>query len=165
MEMERRSLRSRAPALATRQYLLSVARRHQPRAILVTDLEGNVVAGVEGRPFMETGFVATRASQRVERALVETALVEVTDDGAAETKGLRRLLARPKAKVRRWVRLARLWLARRERPEWLAATQRCITRIEVEGRQLLVVVAGDGPSAGAATPETLRGLQRILASA
>ena len=44
MFVERRSNRSRRPDLATRQYLLNVARRHRPRAVVLTDLTGEVIA-------------------------------------------------------------------------------------------------------------------------
>ncbi len=162
--MERRSIRSRAPDLAARQYLLSVARRHQPRAILVADLRGNVVAGVEGRPFMETGFVATRASQRVEHVLISEALAALPSEVEEPMTGKpwARLVARPRAALRRTVFRVRALLARRGRPDWMAATSRWVARFEVGGEKLMIVCVGDGGSALAAGPETAAGLQRIL---
>jgi len=53
MFVERRSNRSRRQDLATRYYLINVTRRHRPRAVVLTDMNGEVVAGVEGKPFME----------------------------------------------------------------------------------------------------------------
>jgi hypothetical protein len=158
--MERRSNRSRQPGLASRQYLLNVTRRHRPRAIVVSDLEGNVVASVEGRPFMDDGWLARRAAREVEQTIVRAALDDLKawdDQPVVEKKSVSQHL-----KTRRAEMVA--WWARRQRPTWLNTASKWVSRVDVDGRQLLVVAVGDANVSDAGR-DAVSGLQRILAAA
>ena len=132
MNTERRSNRSRSRSLATRFYLLNVARRHQPRAIAVTDLEGEVLAGVEGRPFMDDGYIATRACERVERVITGLARGIAGGHGSGQhswtdrvIQGFKRLRRRP------------------TRKDFDLEGVKAIERVNIDGHDLLVVVIGD----------------------
>ena len=158
--MERRSNRSRQPGLASRQYLLNVTRRHRPRAIVVSDLEGNVVASVEGRPFMDDGWLARRAAREVEQTIVRAALDDLKawdEQPAAKKKSVSQLAKSRRAEVVAW------W-ARRQRPVWLNSASKWVSRLDVDGRQLVVVAVGDANVSDAGR-DAVSGLQRILAAA
>ncbi len=148
MNTERRSNRSRSRTLATRFYLLNVARRHQPRAIAVTDLQGEVVAGVEGRPFMDDGYIATRACERVERVITGLARGIVSGQGGGQhswadrvIQGFKRLRRRP------------------TRKNFELEGIKAIERINIDGHDLLVVVIGD--DSGNAIDDAISGIERI----
>lgn len=148
MNTERRSNRSRSRTLATRFYLLNVARRHQPRAIAVTDLEGQVLAGVEGRPFMESGYIATRACERVERVIT----------GLARGIG-----GRPDGRNSSWTnRVIQGFHRLRRRPtrkDFDLEGVKAIEQITIDGKELLVVVIGD--DCEDAISDAITGIERI----
>ncbi len=148
MNTERRSNRSRSRSLATRFYLLNVARRHQPRAIALTDLNGEVLAGVEGRPFMENGYIATRACERVERVITGLARGVIGGHGDRNRswtdrviQGFNRLRRRPTSK------------------DFNLEGVKAIERITIDGNELLVVVIGD--DSGDAIDDAIAGIERI----
>ena len=148
MNTERRSNRSRSRTLATRFYLLNVARRHQPRAIALTDLKGEVLAGVEGRPFMDDGYIATRACERVERVITGLARGVIGGVGNPNhswadrvIKGFKRLRRRP------------------TRQNFALEGVKAIERITIDGKELLVVVVGD--DSGHAIDDAISGIERI----
>lgn len=151
MNVERRAHRSRRPDLATRHYLINVARRHRPRAVVLTDMQGEVVAGVEGKPFGEGGFIAARASQRTGDAVARAALTDFRRDLQGPPSRAARMIERMRQLRRR--------PARRDPslPEGLRAAQ----ALHVAGRDYLMVVIGD--EAGETLTDALDGLRRILA--
>lgn len=152
MFVERRSNRSRRPDLATRYYLINVTRRHRPRAVVLTDMQGEVVAGVEGKPFAEGGFIASRAAERTSRALARAAL----EDFRREAQGERRRF------VDRLVAGVRNLRRRAPRPEpGVPAGARVAQKFVADGREYLMVVVGE--EGGAALTDALDGLRRILA--
>lgn len=151
MYVERRSNRSRRQDLATRYYLINVTRRHRPRAVVLTDMNGEVVAGVEGKPFMEGGFIASRAAERTSTALARVALEDFRREQAParsrwvdrvteRVRGLRRRAPRPEPGVPDGARVAQ--------------------RFEVGGRPYLMVVVGE--HGGATISDAIDGLKRIL---
>ncbi len=151
MIVERRSNRSRRPDLATRHYLINVTRRHRPRAVVLTDMNGDVVAGVEGKPFMEGGFIATRAGQRTSEALARVALEDFRQQQApARTRWVDRMAARVRGLRQR---------APRTEPG-VPAGARVAQRFEIDGKPYLMVVVGE--HGGATISDAIDGLKRIL---
>lgn len=151
MFVERRSNRSRRPDLATRQYLLNVARRHRPRAVVLTDMAGEVIAGVEGKPFMEGGFIACRASERTSRAVARAAIADFrAQDGGGRTRWVDRMVDRVRG------------LRRRPAPtdHALPKGARVAQRFSAGDRDMLMVVVGE--HGGAALSDALDGLRRIF---
>ncbi len=138
--LERRSLRSHRPDLATRHFMLAVTRRHQPWALVLADMRGRMIAGVEGRRFMETAFIATRADEKRGDALARAALEE----------------AAPRLGPGRLERLRGLWGRREE------ATVRRSTALRTRRGPYLVVVEGPESICDAALEEASGGLARIL---
>ncbi len=162
--MERRSLRSRQPDLATRHYMLSLTRRHQPRAIVLADLKGRMIAGVEGRPFMETGFLATRADTRRGDALAQAALTDMMDEARAaaaaqDAEDFGEAEPGPTALER-----LRSWWATRRGAEADETTLKA-RELRVPGAEYLLVVEGDAQVADATIEEATAGLERILRAA
>lgn len=151
MYVERRSNRSRRQDLATRYYLINVTRRHRPRAVVLTDMNGEVVAGVEGKPFMEGGFIASRAAARTSAALAKAALEDFRREQApARTRWVDRVAQRVRGMRRR-----------APRPEpGLPAGARVAQRFEIDGRAYLMVVVGE--HGGATISDAIDGLKRIL---
>lgn len=145
---DRRSNRSRQPDLATRYYLLNVARRHKPKAVILANLQGEVIAGVEGRPFAETGFIATRASQRVGRAVTEAALEDMRDAHGSRRRWTDRMLSTLRLRRRRPINPALPVGARQSR------------RVTLGGREMLMVVVGEETEA--VIDDALVGLERIM---
>lgn len=152
MFVERRSNRSRRPDLATRYYLLNVTRRHRPRAVVLTDMHGEVVAGVEGKPFMEGGFIAGRASERTSRAI---ARVAIEDFRREQAPARRRWIDRMTERVRGLRRRAP------QAPPGVPTGARVAQRFEADGQSYLMVVVGE--RGGAAISDAVDGLRRILA--
>ncbi|MCA9537632.1 MAG: hypothetical protein KC620_02015 [Myxococcales bacterium] len=141
-------MRSRQPELAMRYYLLNVTRCHRPRAVVLADMSGQVVAGVEGRPFNETGFVATRASERTARALANVALADFrAGEGRRWTA---RLMERLRGLGKRPANLGPV-------PEGA----RVARTFNAGDRELLMVVVGE--ESGATLTAAVSGVQRILA--
>lgn len=149
MLVERRAHRSRRPDLATRQYLINVARRHRPRAVVLTDMQGEIVAGVEGKPFMEGGFIAARAADRTSRAVARAALADFRGD------------SRPAGRAARLVERLRTFGRRPQKDPFLPDGARVAQSFTVGGRDFLMVVVGD--EGGAVLTDALDGLRRILA--
>ncbi|MCB9530123.1 MAG: hypothetical protein H6701_17335, partial [Myxococcales bacterium] len=145
-----RANRSRRPDLATRQYLINVTRRHRPRAVVLADMEGQVVAGVEGKPFMEGGFIAARAADRTSRAVAAAAIADFRAD-AGPTSRAARMIERLRSFGRRPAR----------RDPALPDGARVAQAFSAGGRQFLMVVVGD--EGGAVLTDALDGLRRILA--
>ena len=145
--IERRSLRSRRFDLATRHFMLSVTRRHQPNAIVLADMKGRVIAGVEGRPFMDSGFLATRVETSRGDKLARAALASAdpTEEPQQSAKALERL--------RHW------WQTRRQSA---AEQTRRSQTIEIPGANYLLVVEGEPEAADAALADATIGLERIL---
>lgn len=151
MFVERRSNRSRRQDLATRHYLINVTRRHRPRAVVLTDMNGEVVAGVEGKPFMEGGFIASRAADRTSRALARVALADFRREQAPRTRWVDRMAERVRGLRRR---------APQVEPG-VPAGARVAQRFEADGKAYLMVVVGE--QCGATISDAIDGLRRILA--
>lgn len=149
--MERRSNRSRAPELATRFYLLALTQRHPVERLVLADERGHLVAGVETRPFMGSGRVATRVNQRIGQELASVAPLVC---GAAPEPPTPRLLARLVGRVRLLADRIRLRLMRRKAPAPLVATP-----FEAGERRFFVVAAG---TTADVLNEAAAGLKRIL---
>jgi hypothetical protein len=150
--MERRSNRSRAPELATRFYLLAVSQRHAFERLVLADERGHLLAGVETRPFMDSGRVATRVNERVGRELASVApLVCGSDDPVVEKARPWTRLARLFSRVAHRVRLAVL---RRKAPAPIVATP-----FEAGEHRFFLVGAG---AAEGALQDAAEGLRRIL---
>ncbi len=153
--MERRSVRSREPGVALRQYLLSLTRKHRPKAIVLADMKGKVIAGVEGRPFMEEGFIAARAPETVGHDLAKQALADLEREKRVQEASKKRF-----AKLRgRFARIGES-LRRRNR-QYVPQPPRTARTLEVGNSRFLLVVVG---GADAAPAEATAGLQRILAA-
>ena len=150
MLVERRAHRSRRPDLATRQYLIKVTRRHRPRAVVLADMHGEIVAGVEGKPFMEGGFIAARAADRTSRAVARAALADFRRDAQGPTGRAARMIERLRS-LRRPAR----------RDPALPDGARVAQTFSVGGRDFLMVVVGD--ECGTVLTDALDGLRRILA--
>lgn len=162
--MERRSLRSRTPELATRHYMLSLTRKHQPRAIVLADLKGRMIAGVEGRPFMETGFLATRADTRRGDALAQAALDDMLAQARAEAAAQDAADFGGASQGPTALERLRIWWAARRRAD-REQTIRKAKELRVPGGEYLLVVEGDATVADAAIAEATAGLERILRAA
>ncbi len=163
--IERRSLRSRQPDLATRHYMLSVTRKHQPRAIVLADLKGRMIAGVEGRPFMETGFLATRADAGRGDALAKAALDDLLVQARAEAAAQDAADFGESPKGPGLLDRVRAWWRTRHRDSTDARTARRANELHVPGGEFLLVVEGDAEVADAAFDEARAGLERILRAA
>lgn len=162
---ERRSLRSRQPDLATRHYMLSVTRKHQPKAIVLADMQGRMIAGVEGRPFMETGFLATRADSQRAELLAKAAIDDLLREAraAAASQAAEDFGETPKGpslveRLRGW------WQARGQGGADEETTRRA-RELRVPGAEYLLVVEGEPEVADAAFREARTGLERILRAA
>lgn len=143
--MERRSKRSRAPELATRFYLLAVSRRHSVNTLVLADERGDLLAGVESRPFMGDGRVAVRVNERTGRALAESGALLCAQ---AEPSWRGRVLD-----LGRRVRLA---LRRRRTPAPLVAHP-----FEAGDRRFVLVSTAEDAARNALT-DAADGLRRIL---